>query len=115
MAETIVKHESLLHPEMDTTLRLEDEISQRIVQAAAIARLAENANPEHCGTVLNNAMWAVECLLGDAGELIKRLKDAHEKQVQNVAAELVKQIKDASETEVELRAAGAGAEGRHNG
>jgi hypothetical protein len=81
MARTIVKHESLLHPEMDTALAIEDEISRRLVQAIAVARLLENADPGHCGTVLQNAGWLLECLLNDAGELVRRLHQTSESRI----------------------------------
>jgi len=75
MAITIVR-ESLLHPKTDTALDIENEISRRLVQATAIARLVESAEPAHCGKVLANAVWLLESLLNDAGELVGQLRRA---------------------------------------
>lgn len=70
----VFTHESLLHPKTDTALDIEDEISRRLVQATAIARLVQNADAGHCGKVMANAGWLLECLLNDAGELVGRLR-----------------------------------------
>ena len=75
--------ESLLHPVIDTALDIEDEISRRLLQATAIARLVVNADAGHCGTVLQNTGWLLECLLNDAGELFDCLRDAHKKEVES--------------------------------
>ena len=83
MRDATKRGESLLHPELDCALHIEDEISRRLVQATAIARLVVNADAGHCGTVLQNTGWLLECLLNDAGELIGRLKDEHEKEVES--------------------------------
>ncbi len=53
-----------------TAVRLEDEISRRLVQASAIARLMGGADAEDVGKVLSNAAWCIECLLEDASELV---------------------------------------------
>jgi len=96
MRDATKRGESLLHPELDSALDIEDEIARRLLQATAIARLVVNADAGHCGEVLQNTGWLLECLLNDAGELVDCLKDAHKK-------------------EVELRRAGAPAGGCGNG
>lgn len=88
MAGTIVKHESLLHPLTSTPLDIHDEISRRLVQATAIARLLENADPGHCGKVLQNAGWLLESLLNDAGELVGLLRHASESRIAEATREV---------------------------
>lgn len=105
-----ITHQSLLHPDLATPLAIVDEINRRMIQAQAICRLAGAAAESNCTVgipeIMRDAMWAVECLLGDAGELVDRLWKEGDKAVDVAGAELPKQIKAAAEAEV--RAGGAG-------